>query len=89
MYPFKLLIVKKEQEYYYRVVYQNNRNIDITIDEVQIVCSAIPEFAMCEDTGTLYLRGHDTDRDHIISRRVSRTAKEFFISINDKLKLLL
>lgn len=89
MYPFNILIVKKEQEYYYRVVYQNNRTIDITIDEVQIVCSALPEFAMWEDHGTLYLRGHDKDRDHFISTRVSRTAKEFLMSINDKLKLLL
>lgn len=89
MYPFKLLIVKKEQEYYYRVVYQNNRSIDITVDQVQIVCSALPEFGMWEDHGTLYLRGHDTDRDHFISTRVSKTPKEFLMSINDKLKLLL
>lgn len=89
MYPFNILIVKKEQEYYYRVVYQNNRSIDITVDQVQIVCSALPEFAMWDDHGTLYLRGHDTDRDHFISTRVSKTAKEFLMSINDKLKLLL
>jgi hypothetical protein len=89
MYPFKVLIVKKDQGFLYRVVYQQNQTININIDGVDILCSAIPELAMWEDHGTLYLRGYQNHAAHSVTQTPLKTKKEFLMSLNDKLKLML
>jgi hypothetical protein len=89
MYPFKILIVKKDQGFLYRVVYQEHKNIDITVDGVQILCSAIPELAMWDDHGSIYLRGYQSHEDHSVTLTPLRTKKEILMSLNDKLKLML
>ena len=89
MYPFNILIVKKDQGFLYRVVYQENKNIDITVDGVQILCSAIPELAMWDDHGSIYLRGYQSHEDHSVTLTPLRMKKEILMSLNDKLKLML
>jgi hypothetical protein len=89
MYPFKILIVKKDQGFLYRVVYQQNQTINITVDGVCIVCSAIPELAMWDDHGSIYLRGYQSHEDHSVRLTPLRTKKEYLMSLNDKLKLML
>ena len=89
MYPFNILIVKKDQGFLYRVVYQENKNIDITVDGVQILCSAIPELAMWDDHGSIYLRGYQSHEDHSVTLTPLRIKKEILMSLNDKLKLML
>ena len=87
MYPFRILIVQKDQGFLYRVVYQQNKTININIDGVDILCSAIPELAVWDDHGSLYLRGYQNHEDHSVTRKPQRTQKEFLMSLSDKLKL--
>lgn len=89
MYPFKILIVKTHHAFLYRVVYQEHTNIDITVDDVCIACSAIPELAVWEDHGTLYLRGYQNHAAHSVTQTPLKTKKEFLMSLNGKLKLML
>jgi hypothetical protein len=89
MYPFNILIVKTHHAFLYRVVYQEHKNIDITVDGVQMLCSAIPELAMWDDHGTLYLRGYQSHEDHSVTQTPLKTKKEILMSLNDKLKLML
>jgi hypothetical protein len=89
MYPFKVLIVKKDQGFLYRVVYQEHTDIDIAVDGVQILCSALPELSVWDDHGTLYLRGYQNHAAHGVTLTPLKTKKEFLMSLNDKLKLML
>lgn len=88
MYPFRILIVKKDQGFLYRVVYQQNKTINININGVDILCSAIPELAVWDERGTLYLRGYQNHATHSVTQTSLKTKKEFLMSLNDKLKVL-
>lgn len=69
MYPFRLLIVRREGYLYTRVVYQDgrptlNRNIDVKIN-----CCDCVELAVEDDIGTIFLRGDQRRADHEYHQR--------------------
>lgn len=65
MYPFRILVVKIGNSFKFRVVYQKNRDVEISTRNYRAVCSACPQILL----HTIYLRGdwHEEDNKvHII-----------------------
>jgi hypothetical protein len=67
MCPFKILLVRKEDHTYMRIVYQQVRKIDdcyLNTKNIYISSAACPEWAVRRDDPSIYLRGYVEYKDH-------------------------
>jgi len=92
MYPFRILLVRKDNYVLMRVVYQQHRKIDdhrINTRNIFISSAACPEWAVRDEDPAIYLRGYVYQRDH--EARVigyEKPTDELIEKINNDLKLI-
>lgn len=90
-YPFRILIVRRDDLLMYRVIYQEPDIQPLFLNtpngNILIRCSAMPELAVHKFSGTMYLRGHDQFRDHCVDTYDGRRITDEEIQLlNNQLK---
>lgn len=89
MYPFRILIVRKDNQLLTRVVYQEDLP-SIQLTGLVIRCCSCPELDIYTQRGTIFLRGDEPNRNHRVHRRteqdVSYDTLTFFKNVNNQIK---
>lgn len=90
-YPFRILIVRRDDRLMYRIVYQEPNIQPLVLDtptgNIHIRCSAMPELSIHKFSGTMYLRGHDEFQNHCVNTYDGkRITDEEIQLLNNKLK---
>ena len=92
MYPFRILLVRKDDDVFMRVVYQRVRHMDsirINTRDIVIQSSACPEWGIHHIEPTIYLRGWSTPDDHRSKEIYQyKPTDELIEKINNDLKLI-
>lgn len=92
MYPFRILLVRKDNYVFMRVVYQQHRKIDdhrINTRNIFISSAACPEWGIHHIEPTIYLRGWSTPDDHRTKEIYHfKPTNELIEKINNDLKLI-
>lgn len=89
MYPFRILIVRKDNRLLTRVVYQEGiPRIELT--GLVIRCCSCPELDIHTQRGTMFLRGDEPNRNHRVhiktEQDVSYDTLTFFNKVNEQIK---
>jgi hypothetical protein len=89
MYPFRILIVRKDDQLLMRVVYQEGfPHIELT--GLKIRCCSCPELDIYTQRGIIFLRGDDPERNHRVhiktEQDVSYDTLAFFKNVNNQIK---
>lgn len=89
MYPFRILMVKKDDVLHMRVVYQEGFP-HMSTSGVRIACSSCPELDVYRAIGTIFLRGDIPKLNHRVHKKlhcdVSADISGFFNKINNQIK---
>ena len=89
MYPFRILIVRKDNQLLTRVVYQEGLP-SIQLTDLNIRCCNCTELDIYTQRGTIFLRGDEPARNHRVHRRteqdVSYDTLTFFKNVNNQIK---
>jgi hypothetical protein len=89
MYPFRILIVRKDDNLLMRVVYQEGLP-NVSANGVYIKCCSCPELDINAHCGTIFLRGDQPDLNHRVNRKIERYVSydtlTFFNKVNNQIK---
>lgn len=90
-YPFRILMVRRDDRLMYRVVYQEPNIQPLVLNtptgNIMIRCSATPELSVHKFSGTMYLRGHQQYTDHCVDTYDGRRITDEEIQLlNNQLK---
>jgi len=89
MYPFRILIVRKDNQLLTRVVYQEDLP-SIQLTGLVIRCCSCPELDVDRTIGTIFLRGDTPRRNHRVHKKLQRDVSAdisgFFNNLNNQIK---
>jgi hypothetical protein len=89
MYPFRILMVRKDDAIHMRIVYQEGLP-SMSVNGVRIKCCSCPELDVDRAIGTIFLRGDTPGRNHRVHKKLQRDVSAdisgFFNNLNNQIK---